>query len=101
MPKVLITGGSGFVGSHVVDAVLEAGLEPVVLDPRAPHLDVEHVRGDVRDAVTVQRALRGVELVCHQAAMVGLGVDLGDMPAYVASNDRGTAVLLRALVPSR
>jgi dTDP-L-rhamnose 4-epimerase len=97
MTRVLITGGAGFIGSHVVEAALEAGLEPVVLDLRRPRLDVDHLIGDVRDADVVERSLRGVELVCHQAAMVGLGVSLEDMPRYVAHNDLGTAVLLRAL----
>jgi dTDP-L-rhamnose 4-epimerase len=72
-----------------------------VLDLRHPHLDVEHVIGDVRDADLVERAASGVELVCHQAAMVGLGVDLDDMSSYVAHNDLGTAVLLRALARKR
>src|SRR5436305_1845580 len=97
MTRVLITGGAGFIGSHVLEAALEAGLEPVVLDLRRPHIDVEHIIGDVRDAHVVERALDGVGLVSHQAARVGLGVNLDDMPAYVTDNDLGTAVLLRAL----
>jgi dTDP-L-rhamnose 4-epimerase len=101
MARVLITGGSGFIGSHVLDAALEAGLEPVVLDLRRPHLDVEYVRGDIRDAELVARAASCAELICHQAAMVGHGVDLDDMPAYVAHNDLGTAVLLHVLSRSR
>jgi dTDP-L-rhamnose 4-epimerase len=95
--RVLITGGAGFIGSHIAEAALEAELDPVVLDLRPAGPDVEHVVGDIRDADTVERALRGVELVCHQAAMVGLGVDLDDMPDYAAHNDFGTAVLLRAM----
>jgi dTDP-L-rhamnose 4-epimerase len=101
MTRVLITGGAGFIGSHIVEAVVEAGLEPVVLDLRRTCLDVEHIVGDVRDADLVQRTARGIELVCHQAAIVGLGVDLNDLPRYVAHNDYGTAVLLRALAHSR
>ncbi len=99
--KVLITGGAGFIGSRIVETVLDAGLDAVALDRRRPHADVEHIRGDVRDPAVVQRAAAGAELVCHQAAMVGLGVDLDDMPAYVAHNDLGTAVLLRALAHER
>jgi dTDP-L-rhamnose 4-epimerase len=101
MTRVLITGGAGFIGSHVAEAALEAGLEPVVLDLRGPPGDVEHLVGDVRDPECIERALRDVELVCHQAAMVGLGLALDDMPSYVAHNDFGTAVLLRALARSR
>jgi dTDP-L-rhamnose 4-epimerase len=97
MTRVLITGGAGFIGSHIVDAALASGLDPVVLDRHRPHRDVEHIRGDVRDPAVVQRAAAEADLVCHQAAMVGLGVDLDDTPAYVAHNDLGTAVLLRAL----
>ncbi len=92
--KVLITGGAGFIGSHIVDAVLEAGLEPVVLDLRGPRQDVEHVRADVRNSTVLARVLPRVELVCHQAAMVGLGVRLEDLPAYVSHNCLGTATLL-------
>ncbi len=106
--RVLVTGGAGFIGSHVVDALLDLGHDVVVLDvfhPLAwtdgarPELDLraELIEGDVRDAETVERALHGVDHVCHQAAMVGLGVDIGDIPDYVAHNDLGTAVLLRAL----
>ncbi len=97
MTRVLVTGGAGFIGSHVVEALLERGHHPVVLDLAEPRADVEHIVGDVRDATAVERALGGCELVSHQAAMVGLGVDLDDMPAYVSHNDLGTAVLLRAL----
>ncbi len=89
--RVLVTGGAGFIGSHVVDALRTAGHEPVVLDtaPADPG-----ILGDVRDAETVARALRGVDAVCHQAAMVGLGKGVADAPAYVGVNDLGTAVLL-------
>lgn len=57
----------------------------------------EFVHGDVRDPDVVERALAGVHAVCHQAAMVGMGVDLSDLPAYASCNDLGTAVLLAAM----
>ncbi len=79
---------------RVLDAYLPAAWagEPPAPDPR-----VELVTGDVRDAETVSRCLADVDAVAHQAAMVGLGVDLDDLPTYVAVNDLGTAVLLRAM----
>ncbi|WP_426404858.1 NAD-dependent epimerase/dehydratase family protein [Streptomyces sp. R-07] len=100
--RVLVTGGAGFIGSHIVTALTGAGHEPVVLDsllpgahPVAPALPaVEFLHVDVRDATAVGAALRGVDAVCHQAAMVGLGKDFADAPAYVGCNDLGTAVLL-------
>jgi dTDP-L-rhamnose 4-epimerase len=100
--RVLVTGGAGFIGSHVVDAVVAAGHEVRVLDT-APgtHNGAEHLCGDVRDAEVVRRATAGVDAVCHQAAMVGLGVDFADAPAYVANNDGGTAELLAALHAQR
>ena len=86
---MLVTGGAGFVGSHIADALRAAGHHARVFDARTG--------GDVRDADAVERALDGVDHVCHQAGMVGLGVDFLDVADYVSHNDLGTAVLLRAL----
>jgi dTDP-L-rhamnose 4-epimerase len=101
---LLITGGAGFIGSHVVEQLAAAGHAVRVLDLAPPRADlpdgVEHVVGDVRDADAVRAALRGVTAVSHQAARVGLGVDLGDLEDYVSHNDVGTAVLLRELAAS-
>ncbi|NUK05888.1 NAD-dependent epimerase/dehydratase family protein [Streptomyces lunaelactis] len=103
--RVLVTGGAGFIGSQVVAALAARGHEPVVLDallpaahPEPPPLpDAEWIHADVRDRAATARALRGVDAVCHQAAMVGLGKNFADAPEYVGCNDLGTAVLLAAM----
>lgn len=88
--RVLVTGGAGFIGSHVVTALRTRGHEPVVFDVRADPA------ADVRSPDAVRAALDGVDAVCHQAAMVGLGTGFADAPEYVSRNDLGTAVLLAA-----
>jgi dTDP-L-rhamnose 4-epimerase len=103
--RILVTGGLGFIGGPVCAAFDEAGHEVVVLDAEHPAAHREPVaecafpliRADVRDRAAVDRALRGVDVVVHQAALVGLGVDLADLPEYVGCNDLGTAVLLAAM----
>ncbi|MFD8646141.1 NAD-dependent epimerase/dehydratase family protein [Streptomyces zaomyceticus] len=85
--RVLVTGGAGFIGSHVVAELIGRGHDAVVFDM------AEDGR-DVRDPQAVADALAGVDAVCHQAAKVGLGKDFGDAPGYVSANDLGTAVLL-------
>ncbi|WP_435192915.1 NAD-dependent epimerase/dehydratase family protein [Streptomyces sp. NRRL F-5630] len=89
--RVLVTGGAGFIGSHVVEALAARGHEPVVFDVR------EHPGHDVRDADAVAEALAGVDAVCHQAAMVGLGDGVRDAAEYAGRNDLGTAVLVAAM----
>jgi dTDP-L-rhamnose 4-epimerase len=104
---ILVTGGAGFIGSFVVEQLCDLGHDVRVLDRLHPgahdgvpgDLDprAEWSWGDCCDDRAVARAVDGVDAVCHQAAMVGLGVDLGDAPGYVRDNDLGTAVLLAAL----
>ncbi|MFD8259404.1 NAD-dependent epimerase/dehydratase family protein [Streptomyces griseoluteus] len=89
--RVLVTGGAGFIGSHVVDVLRASGHEAVVFDVR------DDPAADVRDRKAVARALAGVDAVCHQAAMVGLGNGVDDAAEYVSRNDLGTAVLLAAM----
>src|SRR5579875_191022 len=102
--RILITGAAGFLGSHIVDAAVAAGHEVRGTDSLAAAVhatrptywpdDVELVVGDIRDPAVIGQALRGVDAVCHEAAMVGLGVDLSDLPAYCDVNVTGTATLL-------
>ena len=111
--RVLVTGGAGFIGSHVVEALAGAGHEVRVLDALLPCVHpggvppfsgdpgFEFTHGDVRDAGTVDEALRGIDAVCHLAAMVGLGIDFDDAPLYAGCNDLGTAVLLAAMARAR
>lgn len=103
--RLLVTGGAGFIGAAVVDTALTAGWQVRVLDSLRPdvHGDapardprVEFVHADVRDDALLG-ALDGVDVVSHQAAKVGLGVDFSDAPDYVGSNDLGTANLLAAM----
>jgi dTDP-L-rhamnose 4-epimerase len=107
-PPVLVTGGAGFVGSHIVELLLECGYPVRVLDSLVEQVhgngepayvppDADFVRGDVRDATAVEHALKGVEIVLHDAAMVGVGQSMYEMVRYVAANTLGTAVLLEAI----
>ncbi len=106
--RVLITGGAGFIGSHIADRLAADGHSVVLLDALLPqaHRDSEpppwtseheFVAGDVRDGELLARLLPGVDAVCHQAALVGHGLDPADAPAYATHNDYGTAVLLAAM----
>ncbi|MER5884138.1 NAD-dependent epimerase/dehydratase family protein [Streptomyces sp. NPDC001941] len=113
--RVLVTGGAGFIGSHIVEALVRRGHEAVVLDALLPSAHgsppdpsavppvpgAEWTYGDVRDPDTVREVLHGVDAVCHQAAMVGLGKHFADTPEYVSCNDLGTAVLLAAAADAR
>jgi dTDP-L-rhamnose 4-epimerase len=101
--KVLVTGGGGFVGSHVVEALLDAGHHVRIVD-RDPAWVVEGadlIRADLAAAGVAENAVAGIDAVCHQAARVGLGVDFADAPGYVADNQLATAHLLAALASSR
>ncbi len=115
--RVLVTGGGGFIGRHVVEALLSAGHPVRVLDSfradvHGAHPDVEGLAdtwadgpggpvdvrvGDVTRTEDVDAALEGCETVVHLAAKVGLGVDFDDTDDYVHSNCTGTAVVLRSV----
>jgi dTDP-L-rhamnose 4-epimerase len=116
--RLLVTGGAGFIGRQVVAAALDGGWEVHVLDSLRP--DVHRTAGasdaaallarvlpehdaltvtvaDLLDPGVADDAVRGVDVVCHLAAKVGLGVSLDDAPDYVRSNEGGTAHLLAAM----
>jgi dTDP-L-rhamnose 4-epimerase len=108
--RVLITGGAGFIGSHVTDLLLASGYSVRILDCLTPQVhglsgntpaylnrDAELIIGDVRDANAVARALEEVDAVLHLAAFVGVGQSMYDMVSYIQVNECGTAVLLEAL----
>jgi len=101
--KVLVTGSAGFIGAEVCRQLEDAGDEVVRVDVMLPQA---HGTGsaptgthqlDVRDADTWTGLLAGVDVVCHQAALVGAGVRVADLPSYAAHNDLGTAALLSAM----
>jgi dTDP-L-rhamnose 4-epimerase len=100
--RVLLTGGAGFIGTHVQARLRASGHDVVVLDSLRPDvhrgsLPPVDVHGDVRDVAVLDPVLPGVDAVCHLAAKVGLGVDVSDLPDYASSNDLGTATLLAAM----
>ena len=99
--KVLLTGAAGFIGSRVGTALRDAGHEVVAVDAMLPaaHGPAAQVPDecrvlDIREAEALAPLLRGVDVVCHQAAVVGAGVNAADAPSYGSHNDYGTAVLL-------
>ncbi|MDO9412632.1 MAG: NAD-dependent epimerase/dehydratase family protein [Pseudolabrys sp.] len=104
---VLLTGGAGFIGRHVLAELLARGHQVRVLDSLRPDVHAggkaapldgaELIVADVRDPATVDGALKGIDAVLHLAAKVGLGVAISDLPDYASSNDVGTAELLAGM----
>ena len=106
--KILVTGGAGFVGSHLVDKLVENGHQVRILDNLDPQVhnktpeylnpEAEFIKGDVRNEDDIKKALKGVEVVFHEAAAVGVGQSMYQIKEYVDINTCGTARLLDALV---
>ena len=99
--RVLLTGAAGFIGARVGTALRDAGHDVVAVDAMLPTAhgpgaepppDCEEL--DIRDAAALAPLLKGVDVVCHQAAVVGAGVNAADAPSYAGHNDYGTGVLL-------
>lgn len=110
--NILVTGGAGFIGSHLVDALVERGHRVRILDslveqvhggnvPGHLNKDAEFIHADVCDPEAVARALDGIEVVYHQAAEVGVGQSMYEIVRYVKANDLGTAVLLEEMIKRR
>jgi dTDP-L-rhamnose 4-epimerase len=111
MEQILVTGGAGFIGSHLADELLEKGYRVRVLDnlacqvhgpegrkPKYLNGDVELVVEDIRNPEAVRKALRGVDAVVHFVAVVGVGQSMYELAHYTSVNNYGTAVLLEALI---
>src|SRR5438045_3598652 len=107
--NILVTGGAGFIGSHLVDALVEKGHRVRILDsiveqvhgdkiPEFLNKKAEFIRGDVCDAEAVRSALEGIDVVYHEAAEVGVGQSMYEIVRYVKANDLGTAVLLEEMI---
>ncbi len=110
--RILVTGGAGFVGSHTVDALLRAGhyvriydaLTPQVHPGGAPEYlarDAELIRGDMRDPDKLRDAVRGMDVIYHLAAAVGVGQSMYEIAHYLGVNTLGTANLLQVMLDTR
>ncbi|HKP19056.1 MAG TPA: NAD-dependent epimerase/dehydratase family protein [Gaiellaceae bacterium] len=110
--RVLVTGGAGFIGSHLVDRLLAAGHDVRILDSLDPQVhphgrpgylstEAELIVGDVRDRDAVRRSLVGVDRLVHLAAAVGVGQSMYEIERYTSVNSIGCAVVLEAAVDVR
>ena len=110
--RILVTGGAGFVGSYLVDALLQRGFNVRVYDSLSEQVhptgipdylssDVELVRADVRDIDQLRGAMRGVDVVYHFAAAVGVGQSMYEISNYMGVNTQGTANLLQVLLDTK
>src|SRR2546423_14082416 len=111
---VLITGGAGFIGSHLCDELLSQGYKVRVLDSLSQQVhgpemerpeyladEIDLQLGDVRDADGVRKALQGVDAVYHFAAKGGVGQSMYEIANYTATNNDSTTVAVRRRVPRR
>src|SRR5438270_8203542 len=110
--RVLVTGGAGFLGSHLVDALLRRGHRVRIYDNLTPQVhrdgmpsylasEVEFVNGDMRDLDRVREAVLNIDVIFHLAAAVGVGQSMYEISHYMGANTQGTANLLQALLDTR
>ena len=110
--KLLVTGGCGFIGSHLVDRLVHDGhdvkvydlLEPQVHGNKKPaylNKEAEYVYADIRDKNKLEKAIKGVEVIFHEESQVGVGQSMYQIEKYVSHNSYGTAVLLDLIVNSK
>lgn len=112
MEKVLVTGGAGFIGSHLVDELVRNKYKVRVLDifeeqvhqgkkPDYLNKKCEYIKGDVRKPKDLKKAMEGVNVVFHLAAQVGVGQSMYQIEKYVDHNTRGTAILMEYIISNR
>ncbi|HPM43616.1 MAG TPA: SDR family NAD(P)-dependent oxidoreductase [Candidatus Omnitrophota bacterium] len=112
MERVLVTGGAGFIGSHLVDELITKGHKVTVLDifepqvhlgkrPKYLNKKAEYIKGDVRKVSDLKRALGGVDVVFHLAAQVGVGQSMYEIGRYIDHNTHGTAILMDHIIHNR
>lgn len=110
--KVLVTGGCGFIGSHLVDRLVQGGqrvrvydlLEPQVHLGKKPaflNKEAEYIYADIRNKEKLKKALKGIEIIFHEAAQVGVGQSMYEIEKYVSHNSLGTAVLLDLIINTK
>lgn len=112
MSKILVTGGAGFIGSHLVDRLVEDGKDVVVLDNFDPQVhqgkkptylnkNAEYIKGDMRDDKALEKALGKVDTIFHLAAKVGVGQSMYEIKEYVSVNTFGTACLWEHIISNK
>lgn len=110
--RILITGGAGFVGSHLTDGLLRSGHAVRIIDDLIPQVhsvrppnylspEAELIAADIRDPKSIREALRDVDIIFHFAATVGVGQSMYEISRYMSVNTLGTAELLQAMLDMR